>query len=57
MHVPALHAPPMSDEASIDAAAANAERRREVIETLTTVFAVVVVITLISAVGVALELV
>ena len=57
MHVPALDVAPVADETDLDQAAALAERRREFIETMTTVFVVMVAITLISVVGVALELV
>jgi hypothetical protein len=56
MHVPALLAPSIAGKADVDAIAVAAERRHGIIETLITAFVVVVVITLISAVGVALEL-
>jgi hypothetical protein len=57
MHVPALHAPPIPADTELDAADAAAERRRDFIETVTTALVVMMMITLISAVGVVLELV
>jgi hypothetical protein len=56
MHVPALHAPPIPADAEPDAAAEAVERRRDFIETSTTVFVVVMAVTLISALNVALQL-